>query len=250
MVAVGPGNIGKSSMPRVLLNDPVGEGRVIDHERGMKEADILGAIRKSSIYNFDEISHVTGRLVDREWAKQLLSQVEDTYRAPYARHVNTGPRRCVFYGTSNDTSFLDSDPTGNRRWWPVSFVQVQFEKLAKDSEQLLAEAVYEWENGYQVNVLPEGFHEIVEEFAMEMEEGAVKVLDFMDKSTLRVKIQGATYRYAFLAEAMLSAGYSMGEINHNGWAVKRLVALLKKHGWGKHHVKAGGNQRKAWIKRT
>ena len=47
--------------------------------------------------------------------KQFLSKVDDRFRPAYARKANTFPRRCVFFGTSNDTEFL-RDTTGNRRF--------------------------------------------------------------------------------------------------------------------------------------
>jgi len=53
-----------------------------------------------------------------EEIKQFLSKTEDRYRVAYDRQVSEFPRKCVFFGTTNNHNFLQ-DPTGNRRFWPV-----------------------------------------------------------------------------------------------------------------------------------
>ena len=55
---------------------------------------------------------------DIRQVKQFLSKREDTYRAAYGRRTESHPRRCIFFGTTNNAEYL-RDPTGNRRFWPV-----------------------------------------------------------------------------------------------------------------------------------
>lgn len=83
--------------------------------------------------------------------KQFLSQQEDIYREPYGRRTNQYPRRCVFFGTTNDTEFL-RDRTGNRRFWPVDVGLYQprkdvFSLLATEVDQIWAEAFVAWQAG-------------------------------------------------------------------------------------------------------
>lgn len=83
--------------------------------------------------------------------KQFLSQQEDIYRAAYGRHVEWHPRRCVFFGTSNNSEYL-RDSTGNRRFWPVDVgvtapVKGVFTDLDQEVDQLWAEAVVYWRLG-------------------------------------------------------------------------------------------------------
>lgn len=58
------------------------------------------------------------RVKESEAVKSYITRQEDTYRAPYDRHPQTKPRRCIFIGTTNNAQFL-SDKTGNRRFYPV-----------------------------------------------------------------------------------------------------------------------------------
>lgn len=76
--------------------------------------------------------------------KQFLSKVDDDYRPAYGRMKVRHPRRCVFFGTTNDTGFL-RDQTGNRRFWPVDVRTQQptknvFEDLPGEVDQIWAEA--------------------------------------------------------------------------------------------------------------
>lgn len=56
--------------------------------------------------------------VREEEAKAFLSRQSEYYRKPYERHPSDTPRTCIFMGTTNRDQFL-TDPTGNRRWFPV-----------------------------------------------------------------------------------------------------------------------------------
>jgi putative DNA primase/helicase len=88
---------------------------------------------------------------DVKTIKGFLSRTEDQYRAAYARKTEKHPRRCVFFGTSNDDQYL-KDPTGGRRFWPVDCgLQERFKSVFKDLDveidQLWAEAVMRWKMG-------------------------------------------------------------------------------------------------------
>lgn len=86
--------------------------------------------------------------------KQFLSKQVDIYRAAYGRRTEKHPRRCVFFGTTNDTEFL-RDSTGNRRFWPVDAGQHDpklsiWEDLPKAVDQIWAEAVMYWKAGEEL----------------------------------------------------------------------------------------------------
>ena len=83
--------------------------------------------------------------------KQFLSKREDIYRAAYGRRTEKYPRRCIFFGTSNDIDFL-RDTTGNRRFWPVDVGLYPAKKSVWDDmpsevDQIWAEAYVCWQQG-------------------------------------------------------------------------------------------------------
>lgn len=81
--------------------------------------------------------------------KAFLSKREDRYRPPYARELVEVPRRCVFTGTTNDDVWND-DSTGGRRFWPVQLKgKIRLDLIARDREQLWAEARERYRGGEQ-----------------------------------------------------------------------------------------------------
>lgn len=50
--------------------------------------------------------------------KQFVTKQHDIYREAYGKRTGKYHRRCVFFGTTNEDTFL-RDVTGNRRFWPV-----------------------------------------------------------------------------------------------------------------------------------
>lgn len=83
--------------------------------------------------------------------KQFLSKVEDIFREPYGRRTAVYPRRCVFFGTTNEAEFL-RDRTGNRRFWPIDCgvkpaVKSVFNDLPAEVPRIWAEALVAWQLG-------------------------------------------------------------------------------------------------------
>ena len=83
--------------------------------------------------------------------KQFLSKTDDIYREAYGRRTAQFPRKCVFFGTTNDTEYL-KDPTGGRRFWPVDAnaekaTKSVFTDLPTEVDNIWAEAFAFWQLG-------------------------------------------------------------------------------------------------------
>jgi len=78
--------------------------------------------------------------------KAFLTRTTDRFRPPYGRHTVEIKRQCVFAGTVNPDTYL-RDETGNRRFWPIRCGDIDVEGLARNRDQLWAEAVARFKSG-------------------------------------------------------------------------------------------------------
>lgn len=88
-----------------------------------------------------EIADLAGmHRADVEKVKAFASRTYDRARPAYGRNRVDRPRRCIFFATTNNETYLKSQ-TGNRRFWPVVTGRLDLEALRIDRDQLWAEAV-------------------------------------------------------------------------------------------------------------
>lgn len=76
---------------------------------------------------------------DTSKIKSFMSRQIDRYRAPYAQFPTSQPRQCIFAGSVNHQEYL-KDETGGRRFWPLRCRRIDIDALARDRDQLWAEA--------------------------------------------------------------------------------------------------------------
>lgn len=179
-IFTGPQGIGKSTFLAIL-----GKNWFSDSLTTFEGKEAAELIQGTWINEVGELTAMTKQ--ETSAVKQFLSKKEDIYRAAYGRRTQKYPRRCVFFGTSNDSEFL-KDTTGNRRFWPVDVgiypaKKSVWEDLPGEVDQVWAEAYLYWSLGEKLFLPKE-----IEEMAAEQQESHRElsgkeglIMDFLDK---------------------------------------------------------------------
>ena len=136
----GPQGSMKSSAMRTLAGDEWFSDCV--SELGSKDSRL--ELYGNWVIELGECDRI--RRGDLERVKGFLSTRFDKFRPPYGKRAATFPRSCIFCATTNDESSF-TDPTGNRRFWPVRCGQIDLAALKRDRDQLWAEALTKFRAG-------------------------------------------------------------------------------------------------------
>lgn len=143
LVLEGPQGIGKSETARILTVRPEW---FADDMPDIHSKDAAIQLCGKWIIELAELAAV--RRAEIEGVKAFLSREVDVFRPPYGRRSVSVPRQCVFIATTNEALYL-RDPTGNRRFWPVSCGRIDLDALRAECDQLWAEAVQLFHAGEQ-----------------------------------------------------------------------------------------------------
>jgi len=140
LVLEGKQGMGKTSVFRILGGDwytSFSVSRIDDKDARMH-------LHTAWIVEIAELASL--QYSDMVKAKAFLTERIDRYRPPYGRFMLEQPRRCVFGGSTNESDYI-RDATGARRFWPVKVDRIDLEGLARDRNQLIAEAIDAFKSG-------------------------------------------------------------------------------------------------------
>lgn len=149
---------GKSTVGRILA----GEKWFYDSELNLHDKDSALNLQGQWIIEMGELANINR--ADVRTIKSFITRQVDKVRPPYGKRMIESPRQCVFFGTTNDDSYL-KDKTGNRRFWPVKIPNhndIELQKLKQDRDQLWAEAMFHYDLG-EVLFLDKSLEEVAEQ---------------------------------------------------------------------------------------
>ena len=107
----GGEGIGKSTILKVM-----GGEWFSDSFTSVEGKEAMEQVQRRWLIELGELTNYKRSSV--EAYKAFLSKTDDTFRPAYGRKIETYPRQCVFFATTNEEHFLKGD-TGNRRWWVI-----------------------------------------------------------------------------------------------------------------------------------
>lgn len=178
------------------------------------------------------------RQTETEKIKATISRRVDKARLAYARMPTEQPRQCIFVGTTNSADYL-RDMTGNRRFWPVKIVRFDLAALARDRDQLWAEAVEMERAGVSIE-LP---HDLWPVAASHQEQRlAIDPFEEILFGPL-LEVEGKV-RTELVWEMLGMADRAKRTQSH----MTRLGAVMQKHGWVNMQKRFGSIRAYAYVK--
>jgi len=133
-VLEGQQEIGKSASLRALYGDAWFSDHLPNELAGKDAAMALNGVWCLELAELQQIIRCEPMTVTAFLTRQV-----DHYRPPYGKAYVDRPRQTVLVGTTNDEEWL-SNPTGNRRYWPLACEWADPEWIAGVRDQLWAEA--------------------------------------------------------------------------------------------------------------
>ena len=224
LILEGNQGIGKSSILRALAGEWFSDTPI-----DLNSKDAYAQIRGKWMVELAELDSLFKAESSR--AKAFFSSPKDDYRPAYARREREQLRQCVFAGTVNGDKYL-SDPTGNRRFWPVACGKLDLAALKRDRDQLWAEVVWRYRNGGR------WWPEAEETKANEAEQDERTAADPWAEDLLawirRTGVQEAT------TGDLLTKALELSTKDKNRAAEIRVgIVMVRELKWTKHRLKVG-----------
>jgi putative DNA primase/helicase len=139
LILEGPQGIRKSTALRTLAGD-----YFTDELADLGSKDAAMQIRGVWIIELSELDSLGHSEVAR--IKAFMGRTTDRFRSPHGMRLVESPRQCIFAGTVNHSTYL-RDETGGRRFWPIACGRLDVDALARDRDQLWAEAKARFDSG-------------------------------------------------------------------------------------------------------
>jgi Virulence-associated protein E len=195
---------------------------------GLSDQQQQERLRGKWVYEISDLSGI--RKAEVESVKAFASRTHDRARPAYGRTLIESPRRCVIFGTTNDSTYLKSR-TGNRRFWPVKVGTIDIAALRLDRDQLIAEAAAVEASGMSLVLPPElwGDAKVAQDQRLEHDPWVDK-LDSV-KGTECMLSDGTGYEQRISSNSLLSDNLGVPAERQTDAVSKRLAGVMRQLGW-------------------
>lgn len=219
-VVVGAQRTGKTSMPSVLFN-----GNSLTLYGDSSDKDLHMKFHSALVIGFDELDSFGRR--ESSFLKAMISTPVDYFRPPYGASVEVFSRRFTLYGCGNRADYLQSDPSGYRRYPTIEVKQLlNFKGLESERDQLWAEAWHWYQNKDVSYWEVDGASEEAEKFTAPnlLEEEIENYLDLARKNPSNIKDGFLYTRFSVM----------IPQLNSKNPNTKDVAAILRKLGAERH----------------
>lgn len=226
----GSQGVGKSTLARVLGGDYYADTGLM-----LGDKDSYQNLQGVSVYEMGELDSLNKSEVTK--VKQFISSSSDRFRASFDRRARDYPRQVVFIGTTNEDHYL-TDPTGNRRFWPVRVTrQVDIPWLRENRDQLFAEALGYLAAGERFHPTPREQRELFEPQQQQRAvENAIEsaICRYLYDEHQRVPMgaeNGTMVAQISLVELLQRIGIGLEKLGPGRFHEKQAAAALRRMGW-------------------
>jgi hypothetical protein len=249
-VLVGAQGYNKSQGLQALVPDPAWFSD--DMSTSLIDRDTKESLVGKWIVELAEFPHIRKEI---ERVKGFFSRQVDRFRRAYDRSNRDWSRQNAFIASANELEFIDT--TGNRRFWPVPMNRpADVAAIARDREQLWAEAVHRYREGFEWWLSPN-----LEEIAREMQDAFLEddvwdapIGDWIDNKALRDRKTGEVLPFT-TRDVLRGIGYAHtpGEEDKQMVATKadqmRAANCLKRLGYRRdtHPRRVQGRRDRCWT---
>lgn len=243
-IAVGLQGVGKSTAVEAMA--PSVE-YFCEISFGEKEDDLARKLRGTVIAEFGELRGLHTK--ELEAIKAFISRAYEQWVPKFKEFKTQYARRCIFFGTTNQTQFL-ADTTGNRRWLPFDAAvtgPVQVAAIRADNEQLWAEArvMFEaqgvlWQQADELAKEVHGQHEMQDAWEP-------RVANWMVQPGFGGELPPEKRPYLTGIEVLTEAlGFEAKHVSRR--EEMRIAAVLTRLGYSRSRRRINGNQFWGWWK--
>ncbi len=241
LVLEGRQGCGKSESVKIL-----GGGWTTDGLPDLHSKD--SAIHLAGVWLVEIPELAAMRRSDLEVVKAFLSRRTDRFRPPYARRSVDVPRQCVFIATTNEAAYL-RDPTGNRRFWPVRCGdRIDLEALARDRDQLWAEALQRFSQGeaWYPNETETLVASVEQEARMLVTTIEEQVAEYLDRQ-VSAGLDEVTTAQVFAGALGFEAAQ---DVERAGRLGRQLAEAMQRAGWQRVRASGRGRARRVIYRLT
>jgi len=224
----GPQGWGKSTLARLLALDWFADTGLV-----LGDKDSYQNLQGVLVYEWGELDGLNRSEVTK--VKLFISSPKDRFRASFDRRAKDYPRQVVFVGTTNEDHYL-TDPTGNRRMWPVRLTkQVDTEWFRAHRDQLFAEALACLENGDRFHPTQREQRELFDpqqqqrQVESAIQAACLRYLYDQDQRVSGMHENGALVNEITAPELLSRLGISVDKQTHV--LLRQVTAALRVAGW-------------------
>jgi len=234
LILEGAQGLRKSTLLATLAGDWFADTGLV-----LGEKDSYQQLQGRWLYEFPELDAFSKADVTK--IKAFIASVADYFRASFDKRARDYPRQLVFGGSTNEDHYL-TDPTGNRRFWPVRVTRpIDIDWVRENRDQLFAEAVARVRRNARMFPTPEEERTL---FLPQQQQRTVEnAIEASIADWLNENADGQLVNEISLVKLLAKIGIGIEKLGPGRFHEKQAAAALRRMGWAEGRSSEPGRPR-------